>query len=319
VDEPSSFDPRKLIESIKEAVAAGYSAVCIDSLSHYWMGPDGELDLVDATAARSTKGNSFAAWKTVTPIHNALVDLILSAKIHVLLSMRTKTEWVIEKDEKGKNVPRKIGTAPIMRNGIEYEFDVCGNMDEGNNLAITKSRCSALAGKVIHHPGRDMARVLSEWLTGAPAEEKVAAPTVASVAPAAPAKKDPEPVKTQPVTTTPVNDRVKAMRAAFKALEDFLGLGNFQKQLKAAGYERIEDIKDVDQGLQLHGLLKKFSRGVEDCRRMIGLLDKDVAGQIAYAHGLIDPAEAEDMKDLGELHAELKRAVDAKQMAGAAA
>ncbi len=38
--------------------------------------------------------------------------------------MRVKTEWVVERDEKGRNVPRAVGLQPIMRDGIEYEFDV---------------------------------------------------------------------------------------------------------------------------------------------------------------------------------------------------
>lgn len=173
VVEPASFDPRDLIDFIDEAIKAGYRVMCIDSLSHYWMGPNGELDLVDATAKRDTRGNSFAAWKTVTPIHNALVDKILSAPIHVIVSMRTKTEWVVEKDEKtGKSVPRKIGLAPIMRDGIEFEFDVCGDLDQDNNFTVTKSRCSALAGKVINRPGKGMAVALSAWLGSGPTQDK---------------------------------------------------------------------------------------------------------------------------------------------------
>lgn len=172
VIEPSTFDPRELIGFIDEAIRAGYDVVCVDSLSHYWMGKNGELDLVDSTAARTKSQNSFAAWKTVTPIHTALVDKILSAPIHIIVSMRTKTEWVIEENAQGKKVPRKIGTAPIMRDGIEFEFDVAGDLDQENNLSITKSRCSALAGQVIHRPGKQIAAILTEWLAGAPVAQR---------------------------------------------------------------------------------------------------------------------------------------------------
>lgn len=176
VIEPADFDPRKLIESIKAAVEAGYRVICIDSLSHYWMGKGGELEMVDG-AAKRTQGNSFAAWKTVTPVHNELVDTIIGAKIHVLVSMRTKTEWLVEKDERtGKSAPRKIGLAPVMRDGIEFEFDVCGDLDQENTLTITKSRCPALTNKVFPRPGQDMAQTLKAWLTGAPDEPKVAQP-----------------------------------------------------------------------------------------------------------------------------------------------
>lgn len=167
VVEPKSYDPRELIKFINEAVTEGYGAICGDSLSHYWTGVGGELEQVDKKAAQ-IKGNSFAAWKSVTPLHNQLVDTMLTAQIHVMVSMRTKTEWVIEKDKDGRSTPRKIGLAPIMRDGIEFEFDVVGDMDQDNKLTITKSRCSAISGAVIDRPGSGVAEALTEWLAGAP-------------------------------------------------------------------------------------------------------------------------------------------------------
>jgi hypothetical protein len=44
----------------------------------------------------------------------------------------------------GKTVPRKVGLAPVMRDGIEYEFDVFGDMDQEHTLVITKTRCPKL-------------------------------------------------------------------------------------------------------------------------------------------------------------------------------
>jgi hypothetical protein len=193
VQEPEVFDPRQLIEAINAACEAGYKVICIDSLSHYWMGTGGELDLVDAAAKKDRNNNSFAAWKHVTPIHNKLVDTIIAAPIHVLVSMRTKTEWVIEKDERtGKNVPRKVGLAPVMRDGIEFEFDVCGDLDQDNTLVVTKSRCPELAGKVINRPGKEMAQTLKKWLSGSPAAQASAPAQPQQQAPApAPAQKQP--------------------------------------------------------------------------------------------------------------------------------
>jgi hypothetical protein len=97
-----------------------------------------------------------------------MIDAMIAAPIHVLCSMRVKTEWVVERDEKGKSVPRPVGLQPIMRDGIEYEFDVCAEMDQDNTLVITKSRCPSLTGAVIAKPGAEMAGVLKDWLTGAP-------------------------------------------------------------------------------------------------------------------------------------------------------
>jgi len=167
--ELDSYDPRKLVEMIDAAAERGYQVLCIDSLSHFWMGKDGELDLVDRIAKRSQSNSSFGAWKQVTPLHNELVDRIIGAPMHVLVSLRAKTEWVLERDEKtGKTAPRKVGLAPVMRDGIEYEFDVCGEIDQENTLIITKSRCPKLTGGVFMKPGKEVAEILKEWLDGPP-------------------------------------------------------------------------------------------------------------------------------------------------------
>ena len=107
--------------------------------------------------------NNFAAWKHVTPIHNQLIDKITSAPIHILVNLRSKTEWILDRDDRtGKTVPRKVGLAPVMRDGIEYEFDVCGDMDHYNTLVITKSRCPKLAGRVFPKPGKELEDLLKE-------------------------------------------------------------------------------------------------------------------------------------------------------------
>src|SRR5215469_5893521 len=111
---------------LKLATALGGRIAAIDT-EHFWMGEGGELDQVDAITARTKSNNSFAAWRHVSPMHNRMIDAMLAAPIHIMVSMRVKTEWVLEKDERtGKTVPRKVGLAPVMRDGVEYEFDVCG-------------------------------------------------------------------------------------------------------------------------------------------------------------------------------------------------
>jgi hypothetical protein len=78
--------------------------------------------------------------------------------------MRAKTEYVMDE----KNRPRKVGLGPVMRDGVEYEFDVVGDMDaEHNTLVVTKTRCPALAGQSFRKPGADLARVLTSWLGSA--------------------------------------------------------------------------------------------------------------------------------------------------------
>jgi hypothetical protein len=189
--EPDTFSPMTYVEAIKAAEAAGYDILIIDSLSHAWSGKDGALEQVDRAAKRSNSGNSFAAWRDITPQHNALVDAMIGSRCHVIATMRAKTEYVQERNEKtGRSEIRKVGLAPVQRDGLEYEFDVVGDMTIDNDLVITKSRCPKLTGMVVNKPGQETADVLKAWLTdGAPAPEPApksngngSAPTMAQAA-----------------------------------------------------------------------------------------------------------------------------------------
>ncbi len=160
------YHPDRFVEAINEAAKAGYGVVILDSLTHAWSGTGGLLEVVDQIAARMRSQNSFAAWKDATPIQNHLVEAIVAAPLHVIATMRSKQEYVVQQDERGKQAPRKVGMAPQQREGFEYEFDVFGEMDIDNTMIVTKSRCPALSGAVIKKPGADVAATLTTWLHG---------------------------------------------------------------------------------------------------------------------------------------------------------
>lgn len=187
VQELENFDPRTYVKAIHEAEEAGYSVLVIDSLTHAWNGTGGLLDLVEAIARRKYSGNTFAAWKDATPIQNALIDAITSTKLHIIVTMRSKQEYSSEKDDRGKTQVKKLGMAPIQRDGMEYELDIAVDMDIDNTMIVQKSRCSKLAGQIIPKPDGKVADVLKEWLRGAPALETPRTPQ-ASVAESQPAQ-----------------------------------------------------------------------------------------------------------------------------------
>lgn len=164
VVEMPNFAPATYVEAIELAAREGYGAIIIDSLSHAWMGKDGALEQVDKIAKRSQSGNSFNAWREVTPMHNALVDAMLLAPLHVIACMRAKTEYVVETGANGKSAPRKVGLAPIQRDGMEYEFDIVADMDFENNFIVTKTRMAALTGLVENKPKAAVAERIRAWL-----------------------------------------------------------------------------------------------------------------------------------------------------------
>jgi hypothetical protein len=161
-----SFSPEEYMEAINEAADAGYPVLIIDSLSHAWDGQDGLLERVDLIASRSTSKNSFNAWGQATPIQRRMVDAILNYPGHVIVTMRSKMEYVQDKDSNGKTSIRKVGLSPVQRQGIEYEFDLVGDMDQEHFLIMSKSRAADLADKVLPKPGKKFALDVLAWARG---------------------------------------------------------------------------------------------------------------------------------------------------------
>ena len=176
------FHPEKFIAAIAEATEAGYGVVILDSISHAWAGTGGVLDIVDQAAKRSRSGNTYTAWKEGTPVQNKLIDAIVQSGVHIIVTMRSKTEYVLQDDGRGKQAPKKIGMAPVQRGEFEYEFDIVLDMDIDNNGVVSKTRCPALVSGVFPRPGAEMAGIISAWLSdGAePAEKPVTSVTPAT-------------------------------------------------------------------------------------------------------------------------------------------
>ena len=151
------------VSVIADAAATGYAVLIIDSLSHAW---HELLQEVDRLAAKKHRGNTWAAWSEGTPKQRSMVEAILSYPGHVLATMRTKTEWVVEKDSEGKSRPTKIGLAPEQGKGIEYEFDVLLEITAGHYMTVAKDRTGRFQDRCYDCPTRELGRELAAWLGG---------------------------------------------------------------------------------------------------------------------------------------------------------
>lgn len=158
--------PDKYTNLIQEAEKEGFEVVVIDSLSHAWAGEGGLLDMKDKIA-ESGKGNSYTAWKTVTPKHNQLVESILKSKCHIIATMRSKTEYVLveETNSNGRKVqtPKKVGMAPIQRDGMEYEFTVFMDLSHEHIASASKDRTGLIDGQYLK-PSIELGQQLNAWL-----------------------------------------------------------------------------------------------------------------------------------------------------------
>jgi hypothetical protein len=137
------YTPAKYVEAIKAAEAAGYTTLIIDSLSHAWAGEGGILDIHDSATRSARSANGYMAWKDVTPQHEKIVNAILGSSLHIIGTVRTKTAYEIVEDDRGKKAPKKIGLAPIQRQGLEYEFTVVLDLAVDSHVATaSKDRTS---------------------------------------------------------------------------------------------------------------------------------------------------------------------------------
>ncbi len=157
-----NYHPDRLCEFLRET-ENDYDVIVIDSGSHFWNGSGGFLELIDQEVkrmkAQGGKGDSFLAWKTVDPVYKRFVAAILNCKAHVIITLRAKQEY----SKEGGKVT-KLGLAPEMRDGFQYEMDVEGMLTIEHDLAIGKTRLESLDGKVFHKPGKDVANILTTWL-----------------------------------------------------------------------------------------------------------------------------------------------------------
>jgi hypothetical protein len=136
------FSPERYIDAIRICEAAGMEVIIIDSMSQAWEGPGGILDIHN-----SMSGNSFTNWSKVVPRHSAMVQSILQSPCHVIVTIRSKQDYVLTTNAQGKTVPEKVGLKGVQREGLDYELTTLFEVDIKHNVTATKDRTSLFAGK----------------------------------------------------------------------------------------------------------------------------------------------------------------------------
>lgn len=282
VIELDTFAPATYVEIIHAAEKAGtYGVLVIDSLSHAWEGEGGALDMHDAATVKS--GNSWTAWRDVTPEHRRMVDAILQTDLHVVTTMRSKMDTVQEQDERGKTVIRKVGMAPIQRQGMEYEFDLVADMDWDHNFVVSKSRFPELDGVVKKKPDVEwFGNIRSCLETGKALAPK---PTPTPVKATQPAEIT-APEADTPADKTPAEVIIEKLRAD-AALLDREGGNASKRPLFATNAAKIlgKVLEDTDINLEGAGVAVAFAAaGIENA----GLSDLTVGQLRAISRWLYD-------------------------------
>lgn len=165
----------KYINAINAAVEAGYDLLIVDSVSHVWSGEGGLLQEKEALDTRG--GNSFANWAKMTPKWNAFVSAILHSDIHMICTMRAKQDYVLSENDKGKQAPKKVGMAPQVREGFEYELTAVFDMDMGHQAQASKDRTSLFDGRT-WKPDEKTGEEIAEWVSTGKVAERPQPPKV---------------------------------------------------------------------------------------------------------------------------------------------
>ncbi len=157
------FEPDKYSDAIRLCAENGIEVVIIDSTSHLWSGIGGELEQQGNIAKRT--GNSWTAWRDVNPQHNRFIDTMLQTDVHIIATMRSKMDYVQEKDtDTGKTIIRKVGLAPVQKEGMQYEFTAFIDIDSEHQAFGSKDRTGGIIDQKYFLITPQIGRDFEKWL-----------------------------------------------------------------------------------------------------------------------------------------------------------
>lgn len=159
------FTPERFIEAIGAAQGAGYDNLIIDSITHEWSGSGGCLELLDGLAKAKYRGNTWSAWSEITPRHNAFLDAILRSDLHIIATMRSKTETAQVDKGNGKKGVDKLGMKSEQRDGVEYEFTTVLDLNHETHTAMaSKDRTGLFSNSEVTQLNESTGKKLMDWL-----------------------------------------------------------------------------------------------------------------------------------------------------------
>ena len=209
------FTTARYVECIDAVVKGGYDVLILDSITPQWDGEGGVLRRKEALERQNPNANGFALWSRFTPEHEMFKQCILQAPVHVIATMRSKQEYALQTNEKGRQVPVKLGLAPIQRDQMDYEFTLVFDVNLLHSASVSKDRTGLFNEQTVDLADPKTAEAIRGWL-----DKGVDAPATAYVSPVTPAGVEGaishEPVGA-PATTGNVKEAAQTRAAAQEA------------------------------------------------------------------------------------------------------
>ncbi len=147
-----------LIDTVEAIPSA--QVLILDSISHAWNAKGGVLDVVEASAF---KGNTYAGWKVGTPLQNAFLDKMRGSRLHIIATMRSVQDYHVEKNDRGKSAPIKVGLKPVQREGIEYEFGIIFDINMEHYALSSKDRTGLFSHRGGFKITEEIGKELLDW------------------------------------------------------------------------------------------------------------------------------------------------------------
>lgn len=238
------FTPERYIEAINTCEKAGMEVIILDSMSHEWDGKGGVLETHSALP-----GNSFTNWAKITPRHNNFIDCILQSPAHIICTMRSKQDYVLNERD-GKQIPQKVGLKAITREGVDYEFTLVFDLDIKHNAVASKDRTELFMDKPEFKIDEKTGKTIKAWT-----EQGVESLPKANVATNDKNDKVEEvKPKTKPITDT--------LRKKFFAIANGLGYDSELVKERAKKHFKLDSFNDITKE-QVEELIEKMSKDIK--------------------------------------------------------
>jgi len=170
VSEMENYSVSEFIKNLDFAEKAGYEVLILDSTTHIW---DEILEDNQRIMKAKPHLNTYTVWADGNSKYKKFIQAILGSEMHIICTVRMKTEYVMQDNGKGKQAPVKVGMGMEQRSGFDYEFTAVMEGTVDNVFTVTKDRTGLMQGRIIDKPGKDLGIELKVWLqTGADPKPK---------------------------------------------------------------------------------------------------------------------------------------------------
>ena len=166
-DISAPYHPEALRQKLQEAADGGAKVIIVDSITHFWEGSGGCLEINETLAKSKFRGNTYAAWSETKKIWRGLIEFINALPCHVILTGRSKTETA-QVNEGGRSTVKRLGMKLQAGENLEYEMDLAFSIVHEQHLATCiKDRTALFVDKIPEAITPEFGERLVGWLQSA--------------------------------------------------------------------------------------------------------------------------------------------------------